>query len=278
MKNYRSAAFAIVLTFTILIVVSTGCQGAPSYAGEKAKPDNEINLGWGRSIRMGAETEGELIGLKTANGTQIDRLKMKASPAATMAGGWVPAMDAYGRQQVNFVPILKQYSDNAIGIGNMVFTGLNQLAQTAMPVVGEAVAGHYSVAEIIARQGDIKTQLVNAIGGGVLSIPDARSIMQDIPIFDIEGDVLGHPIVVARIAQLEAQLKAAKEAGGAQPSGAPEPEGGATAPGPQSRIWKPPTKLPMRYAAANEPAMIDGPLSPRRIAQLNRAIDEECGE
>lgn len=251
MRTKRTAALAIVITIMGMI---TGCQGAPQLAGVKAKPDNEVNLGWGRSIRLGAETKGVLKNLKTSNGTSIEELSIEQSPAQTMAGGWVPAMDAYGRQQVNFVPILKQYGDNAIGIGNMVFTGLNQLAQTAMPVVGQAVAGHYSVAEIKAQRGDIKSELINAIGGGALGVSQARSLMQDLPI-DIEADVLSHPIVVARIAQLESELKAAKSAGGATPPGAPESKGDATVPKPEARAPTNPAlkQKPARYAAANQP-------------------------
>jgi len=131
---------ACILLCLFLGTCVLGCQGAPEYAGTKSKADNELSLGWGRSLRLGAETDATLEGFETANGTKIDKLTLKSSPAQTMAGGWVPAMDAYGRQQVNFVPILKQYGDNAIGITNAVFAGLNQLATTTWAGVNEAIA------------------------------------------------------------------------------------------------------------------------------------------
>ena len=200
----------VMLSLMGLLCVSSGCQGAPQYAGLKSKSDNELNLGWGRSLRLGAETDATLEGMTLASGSKIDKLVLKQSPGSTMSSGWVPAMDAYGRQQVNFVPILKQYGDNAIGITNAVFNGISQVAQIAMPVVGQAVAGHYSVAEAKVKAGDMRSELINAIGGGLIGPVDAKKLADSLPV-DV-SDVFNNPIVKARMDELEAELKRLREA------------------------------------------------------------------
>ena len=150
---------------TVIILFCTGCQGAPQYAGTKSKADNELSLGWGRSLRLGAETDATMDGFKTANGTQIDKLVLKQSPAATMANGWVPAMDAYGRQQVNFVPILKQYGDNAVGITNAVFPGVSEVMQSAAPMFAQYMAGKNLQTQAAAN----KQQIIGELLGGAIT-------------------------------------------------------------------------------------------------------------
>lgn len=190
-----------------IVVTLCGCQGAPQYAGQRSRADNELNLGWGRSLRFGSEVDATMKGFKTQNGTKIDEIVFKQSPAATMANGWVPAMDAYGRQQVNFVPILKQYGDNAIGITDAVFNGLNQLAQTAMPAVSSYITGRTSVALAKQQTKQMQTEVIGGIAGGLLNPGEALAVLAATPP-DVAAAVLSDPVVIAKLEQMQAQLDA----------------------------------------------------------------------
>lgn len=195
-----------IVTFLILSfgwAGLSGCQGAPEYAGVKAKPDSEIKFGFGRSVRIGAETEGEMTGFK-AGSTEIQSLKIKSSPAQTMAGGWVPTMDAYGRQQVNFVPILKQYGDNAVGIIGAAGTAISQVISSATPILNAYVSAKSQVAALEAQKPMMLAEVVAAAKGGQVD----PSVIKFLPP-DVQADALAK--INAEIAELKKRLPAATQ-------------------------------------------------------------------
>lgn len=107
--------------------------------------------------------------------------------------------------------LVKQYGDNFVAGTDAVFNGLSKIAQIAMPVIGQAVTGHYNVAAMKAQKPTMASELINAIGGGMVGPLEAKRVMESLPI-DIESDVLNNPIVKARFAEMEAELKRLREA------------------------------------------------------------------
>lgn len=160
------------LVAVLVVVFGTGAIcGNPEYGGIRSKADNEVDLGWGRKIRLGAETDATLEGLKTTSGAGITKLTLKSSPAATMANGWAPAMAQYGVQQQNYVPILKQYGDNFVNGTNAVTAGIAQDIAAVTPLGTAFMAGHTQIAIAKAQQPQLISQLATLVGGGHVSLP-----------------------------------------------------------------------------------------------------------
>lgn len=187
-----------MVALALLVAWCGGCQGAPQYAGKPSTPNNKLSLGWGRSLELGSETDATLEGFKTSSGVQIDKLTLKSSPATTMSQGWVPAMDAYGRQQVNFDAILKTHYEG-LNEGQRIFwSGLNESLATAAPVFTQYLAGRNMAKQASAMKPKIIDEL---LGLAVTGQADVRSL----PLNELPPGWANE--IIARLNALEAAKK-----------------------------------------------------------------------
>lgn len=199
----RTILGILVIALLIFAAHLVGCQGAPQYGMVKNKTDSELDLGWGRKLRLGPDIEAELHGLKTANGTQIDSVIFKQAPSVTMAQGVVPTMYAYSEQQKQFVPVLRQYGDNAIGILGQI----NEIAKTIMPTVSSYLSGRTSVSLAKQQTKQLQSEMIAGIASGVLNPNEMVTTMTALP-DDVQRAVLSDPVVLAKLEQLAAQITA----------------------------------------------------------------------
>lgn len=93
-------------TIIAIAIILIGC-GQPQYPYAQPKLKAEASkgaFGGAGSLDIGSDFNGELVGFeRDASGvTRIERLTVMSAPSTTLAQGYVPVMDAYGRQQVNY--------------------------------------------------------------------------------------------------------------------------------------------------------------------------------
>lgn len=203
--------------FTLLgvLALSSGCIN-PGYAGEKSKADNELSLGYGRGLRLGAETDATLEGFeKSADGkVKIDKMVLKQSPGSTMAQGWVAAQDSFGRSIIMpNVELNRVYGQNA----GIVLSGINEIAKTVMPTVDNLIAGRTSVALAKQQTKQLQSEMIAGIGGGLLR-PDEIAAAVDVLPPEVTRQVMSDPVVVARLNQLQAQVDALLNPSTTQPA------------------------------------------------------------
>lgn len=157
-----------------LVLLCAGCIDNADFPGLKSKTDSELKLGLRRGVRLGPDMEGRILGFASTDSsgrtTKFDELMIEQKPSVTMAQGWVPAIDA------------------SVGQINAKWAGRNENARIWSPVVsnfidkgfgvlGQAVTGHYSVAEQKLMSKQIVAQGVAAMLTGDI---DRGPLMQNL--------------------------------------------------------------------------------------------------
>lgn len=191
------------LLLSMLILLGNCVVGCinPGYAGEKSRANNVIRFGLFKAVEFGSEMKGKAKLIKSGN-TEIQDLEFEQSPAATMANGWTAAQDSFGRSIIMpNVELNRVYGQNA----EIVLNGINQIAQTVMPAVNNYLAGRTSVALAKQQTKQMQSEMIAGIAGGHLKPDEIANAVYSLPP-EVTKEVLSDPVVIAKLAQLQAQM------------------------------------------------------------------------
>ena len=201
-----------VAMLVVAIVLIGGCQGAPLLGGVQSKANNELNLGFGRKLTLGAETDVTMEGFKTRGGSEIKKITLKQSPGQTMREGWVPVQDSYGGLMERFPGVLDAYGRNTV---NIMDAG-NRLLQTAMPAVMSHVEGRTTVALAKQQTAQMKNEILGAFAGGLLNPSGVMDLLTKVP-GDVTSELITDPVFQAALAKERTYIEAFKPVPAAPP-------------------------------------------------------------
>lgn len=191
------------LLLSMLVLLGNCVVGCinPGYAGEKSRVNNVIRFGLFKAVEFGAEMRGKAKLIKSGT-TEIQDLEFEQSPATVMRDGWAPAQDSFGRSIiVPNIELNRVYGQNA----GIVLSGINDIAKTVMPTVDNYLAGRTSVALAKQQTKQMQSEMITGIAGGLLKPDEIANTVQTLPA-DVTKEVLSDPVVIAKLAQLQAQM------------------------------------------------------------------------